>query len=60
MKSLKQFKTIPYLDDYVLDFLRNRLIYDERQYDIVAQQALYQNLFQSLTGLEFFHFNIYI
>ncbi|CAK8536370.1 unnamed protein product [Lathyrus sativus] len=47
-RSLKEFKPMPYPNNYVLDFLGNRLIYDERQYDIKAQEEIYHNLFQKL------------
>ncbi|XP_058727025.1 uncharacterized protein LOC131598443 [Vicia villosa] len=49
-RTLKDFKTMPYPDDYVIDTLGNRLVYEERQYDVVAQAALHQKLFSSLTG----------
>ncbi|CAK8532709.1 unnamed protein product [Lathyrus sativus] len=52
-RSLKEFKPMPYPNNYVLDFLGNRLIYDERQYDIKAQEEIYHNLFQKLTGIDF-------
>lgn len=39
-----------YLKDYVYDFLRNSLIYEERYYDRVYQNIEYQRLFKSLTS----------
>ncbi|XP_058775182.1 uncharacterized protein LOC131649435 [Vicia villosa] len=38
-RSQKDFKTMPYPKDYVLSFTGNRLLYDERQYDVVAQNT---------------------
>lgn len=35
-----------YLNDYVFNFLKNRLIYHERQYNLSFQKEIYQNLFQ--------------
>jgi hypothetical protein len=35
---LKEFKSIPYPKGYVLEQLGNRLIYDERNYDVTSQK----------------------
>ncbi|XP_058746518.1 uncharacterized protein LOC131619442 [Vicia villosa] len=48
-RSLKDFKTMSYPKDYVVSFTGNRLLYDEGQYDVVAQQQIYENLYSSLT-----------
>ncbi|XP_058758996.1 uncharacterized protein LOC131632231, partial [Vicia villosa] len=53
-RSLKDFKPIPYPDDYVLQQLGNRLIYEERNYDIDLMRSQYHNLFTALTGGVFF------
>ncbi|XP_058751494.1 uncharacterized protein LOC131624562 [Vicia villosa] len=49
-RSLRDFKPIPYLDDYVLEKLGNHLIYEERSYDIEAMKAEFQYLHAALTG----------
>ncbi|XP_058726021.1 uncharacterized protein LOC131597333 [Vicia villosa] len=48
-KTLKDYKPMPYPKDYVVSFSGNRLIYDERQYDPIAQQQLFAGLYGSLT-----------
>ncbi|XP_058747934.1 uncharacterized protein LOC131620787 [Vicia villosa] len=48
-KSLKDFKPIPYPKDFVVSFIGNRLLYDERQYNVHEQQQLFANLYSSLT-----------
>ncbi|XP_058759288.1 uncharacterized protein LOC131632565 [Vicia villosa] len=48
-KSLKDFKPMPYPKDYVVSFIGNRLLYEERQYNVVEQQQLFANLYSSLT-----------
>ncbi|XP_058733080.1 uncharacterized protein LOC131604671 [Vicia villosa] len=48
--SLQDFKTMPYPKDYVVTFVGNRLLYDERQYDVAAQQQIFINLYASLTS----------
>ncbi|CAI8613703.1 unnamed protein product [Vicia faba] len=50
-RSLKEFKPMSYTDDYVMDFLGNRLVYDERQYDISTEKDKFQDLFKSLRAL---------
>ncbi|XP_058741129.1 uncharacterized protein LOC131613479 [Vicia villosa] len=50
-RILNEFKPMPYPDNFVLDFLGNRLIYDERQYDISAQKELFDSMFQALTDI---------
>ncbi|XP_058741213.1 uncharacterized protein LOC131613572 [Vicia villosa] len=49
-KTLKDYKPMPYPKDYVVSFSGNRLIYDERQYDPIAQQELFAGLYGSLTS----------
>ncbi|XP_058732927.1 uncharacterized protein LOC131604509 [Vicia villosa] len=48
-RTLKDFKPIPYPDGYVLQQLGNRLIYDERNYDIAKTKTEFTNLFGGLT-----------
>ncbi|XP_058764234.1 uncharacterized protein LOC131637646 [Vicia villosa] len=48
-RTLKDFKPIPYRDGYVLQQLGNRLIYDERNYDIAKTKTEFTNLFSGLT-----------
>jgi hypothetical protein len=48
-RTLKQFPSIPYPKGYVLEQLRNRLIYDERNYDVQSQKHEYAQLSASLT-----------
>jgi len=49
-KSLKDFKCMPYPNGFVADFFENRLIHDERSYDPIVQQQIFDQLFSSLTG----------
>lgn len=49
-RSLKEFKCMPYPNGYIADFFGNRLIDDERNYDPVVQEQIFQQLFASLTG----------
>ncbi|XP_058749869.1 uncharacterized protein LOC131622866 [Vicia villosa] len=48
-RTLKDFKPIPYPDGYVLQQLGNRLIYDERNYNIAKTKTKFTNLFRGLT-----------
>ncbi|XP_058747147.1 uncharacterized protein LOC131620148 [Vicia villosa] len=48
-RTLKDFKPIPYPDGYVLQQLGNRLIYDERNYNIAKTKTEFTNLFRGLT-----------
>ncbi|XP_058749840.1 uncharacterized protein LOC131622824 [Vicia villosa] len=48
-KSLKDFKPMPYPKDFVVSFIGNRLLYDERQYNVVEHQQIFANLYSSLT-----------
>ncbi|XP_058726583.1 uncharacterized protein LOC131597942 [Vicia villosa] len=48
-KSLKDFKPMPYPKDYVVSFIGNRLLYEERQYNVMEQQQIFDNLYSSLT-----------
>lgn len=50
-QSLTDFKPIIYPDGYVLQQLGNRLIYDERNYDVPTIRSEFTNLFNALTGL---------
>ena len=61
-RSLKDFKAMPYPKDFILSILGNRLIYDGRQYDPVAQNQNFQHLYTSLTGkvnILSFHFTFF-
>ncbi|XP_058761035.1 uncharacterized protein LOC131634386 [Vicia villosa] len=49
-KSLKDFKPMPYPKDFVVSFIGNRLLYDERQYNVLEQQQIFANLYSSLTN----------
>ncbi|GAU47108.1 hypothetical protein TSUD_403410 [Trifolium subterraneum] len=48
-RTLKSFKSMPYPDGYVLEQLGNRLIYDERDYDIPTLKQEFNQLFSTLT-----------
>ncbi|XP_058726700.1 ATP-dependent DNA helicase pfh1-like [Vicia villosa] len=48
-RSLTDFKPIPYPDGYVLQQLGNRLIYDERSYDVPTMRTQFTSLFNALT-----------
>ncbi|XP_058784545.1 uncharacterized protein LOC131659356 [Vicia villosa] len=48
-RSLKDFKTMPYPKDFVVSFTGNRLLYDELQYEVVAQKQIFDTLYASLT-----------
>jgi hypothetical protein len=43
---------MPFPEGYVTDFLGNRLIYQERNYDPVHEEQVFQQLFHSFTGNE--------
>ncbi|CAK8572857.1 unnamed protein product [Lathyrus sativus] len=47
--SLKEFKTMPYPKDFVINFLSNKLIYNERQYNPNEKNEIFHGLFTSLT-----------
>jgi hypothetical protein len=49
-RTLKQFPCIPYPKGYVLEQLGNRLIYDERNYNVESQKQEFAQLSASLTG----------
>jgi hypothetical protein len=51
---------MPYPADYVLKTLGNRLVYDERQYDVLQQTNLHQELFTSLTGIIAIHIHPHV
>ncbi|CAJ2661609.1 unnamed protein product [Trifolium pratense] len=48
-RTLKEFTSMPYPQGYVLEQLGNRLIYDERNYDIPSQKQEFNQLFSTLT-----------
>jgi hypothetical protein len=50
-KSLRDYPSIPYPDNYVTAQLGNRLVYDEKNYDVQQQKIEFQNLFKTLTGI---------
>lgn len=41
-RTLKDFRTIPYPNGYVLEQLGNRLIYEEMNYDVEALKLNFQ------------------
>ncbi|XP_058767228.1 uncharacterized protein LOC131640871 [Vicia villosa] len=47
-RSLKDFKPMPVPKEDVVFFTGNRLLYDERQYDVVEQQQIFEHLSASL------------
>jgi hypothetical protein len=49
-RTLKEFKSIPYPKGYVLQQLGNRLIYDERNYDVASLREEFAQLSATLTG----------
>ncbi|GAU36985.1 hypothetical protein TSUD_150210 [Trifolium subterraneum] len=49
-KSLTDFKPIPFPKEYVTAQLGNRMIYDEKNYDVHQQRIEFQTLFQKLTA----------
>jgi len=51
-RSLKEYPTISYPKGYVLEQLRNRLIYDERNYDTDALKIEFTKLHSQLTGTD--------
>lgn len=57
-RTLKEFKSIPYPDGYVLQQLGNRLIYDERSYDIPTMKSEFTTLFNGLTGNVLYNIHI--
>jgi hypothetical protein len=50
-RTLKEFKCMPYPEAYVLEQLGNRLIYDERNYNVDSIKEEFTQLFAALTGL---------
>jgi len=53
-RTLKEFSSLPYPKGYIMEKLGNRLIYDERNYNIDALKAEFQELFTSLTGTKLY------
>jgi hypothetical protein len=49
-KSLQDFPTMPYPQGYVTETLGNRLIYDEKHYNLAEQLIEFNKLYASLTG----------
>jgi hypothetical protein len=49
-KSLENFPTMPFPSGYITDTLGNRLIYDEKNYNVHEQHNEFTTLFASLTG----------
>ncbi|XP_058766740.1 uncharacterized protein LOC131640353 [Vicia villosa] len=49
-RSLKDFKPMPVPKEDVIFFTGNRLLYDERQYDVVEQHQIFEHLSASLTS----------
>ncbi|XP_050908480.1 uncharacterized protein LOC127122135 [Lathyrus oleraceus] len=51
-RVLKDFESMSYPNDFILSFVGNRLVYEERKYDPIAQKHIFDTLFSSLTGEE--------
>jgi hypothetical protein len=49
-KSLEDFPIMPFPEGYVTENLGNRLIYDEKNYNVAQQLLEFNRLFASLTG----------
>jgi hypothetical protein len=49
-KSLENFPIMPFPEGYVPETLGNRLIYDEKNYNVAQQLLEFNRLFASLTG----------
>ncbi|XP_058733727.1 uncharacterized protein LOC131605382 [Vicia villosa] len=49
-RSLHEFKDMPYPDSYVTRDIGNRLIYDERDYNVNDERKNFTALFKALTG----------
>lgn len=49
-KSLRDFPSIPFPKGYVQSQLGNRLIYEERDYDVVELLDQFESYLSSLTG----------
>jgi hypothetical protein len=50
-KSLEDFPTMPFPKGYMTATLGNRLIYDEKNYNVHEQKEEFTKLFNSLTGI---------
>jgi hypothetical protein len=50
-KSLENFPTMPFPKGYITETLGNRLIYDEKNYNVNEQHHEFTTLFASLTGI---------
>ncbi|XP_058784406.1 uncharacterized protein LOC131659198 [Vicia villosa] len=48
-RTLADFKPIPYSDGYVIEQLGNRLIYEERSYNVAVMKSEFQSLYKALT-----------
>ncbi|XP_045797949.1 uncharacterized protein LOC123892172 [Trifolium pratense] len=55
-RSLREFGSMPYPRGYVLQQLGNRLIYDERNYDVASLKEEFAELSASLTDEQRSHF----
>lgn len=49
-RSLHEFKGMPYPDSYVTRHIGNRLIHDERDYNVNTERQNFHNLFRALTS----------
>jgi hypothetical protein len=49
-RSLHEFQSMPYPQDYITAELGNRLIYDEHNYNVEELKVEFQELFSLLTG----------
>jgi hypothetical protein len=49
-KSLEDFPSMPFPKQHVTAQLGNRLIYDEKNYDVQQQKKEFQELYKLLTG----------
>lgn len=48
-RSLKDFNGMPYPNSYITRHIGNRLIYEERDYNVDIKQQIFHDLFRSLT-----------
>lgn len=53
-RRLRQFPTLPYLDNYVIEQVGNKLIHAELDYDVDDVRLQFENYFQLLTGVLIF------
>ncbi|XP_058727581.1 uncharacterized protein LOC131599128 [Vicia villosa] len=50
-RTLGDFKPIPYPDGYVLEQLGNKLIYEERSYNVAVMKSEFQSLYNEQRGI---------